>query len=135
MPDKLEITTQIAAAYLGHNMIAASDVPGLIKSIHGAVVALGQPGAGDPEKKGPAVPIKKSIGENFIICLEDGKKLKMLKRYLRTQHNLTPEQYRAKWGLPVGYPMICPQYAKLRSAFAKQNGLGRVPGGKTPRGK
>jgi len=113
-------------AYLGKNHIAQSELPGMIRSVHGA---LGTLSAGAVSEVGtglkPAVPVKKSITPDFIVCLEDGKKLKMLKRYLRGKYKLSPDDYRAKWGLPADYPMVAPNYAALRSQFAKDNGLGR----------
>lgn len=120
----LRMTTEIISSYLGNNMMPSSEIPELIRSVHGAIAGLD--GAGDrKETPKPAVPIRKSITPDHIICLEDGKKLKMLKRHLRTTYNLTPEEYRAKWGLPPDYPMVAPNYAAQRSQFAKKIGLGR----------
>ncbi|HEX6091742.1 MAG TPA: MucR family transcriptional regulator [Dongiaceae bacterium] len=123
----LRMTTDIAAAYVSNNAIASPQLPEVIKTIHSSLLAL-QGAAGGPEGLTPAVPIKKSITPDFIICLEDGKKLKMLKRHLRTAYDMTPEEYRAKWGLPPDYPMVAPNYAEQRSVFAKKIGLGRSPG-------
>jgi len=124
--DVLRHACSIVVAYLGKNHIAQSELPGMIRSIHGA---LGSLAGGAISETGtnqkPVVPIKKSITPDFIICLEDGKKLKMLKRYLRAQYGLTPEAYRAKWNLPADYPMTAPNYAARRSEFAKQIGLGK----------
>ncbi|HEY8948706.1 MAG TPA: MucR family transcriptional regulator [Rhizomicrobium sp.] len=124
----LKLSAEIAAAYLANNTVAASEVPAVLRSIYGALSNLaGEPvpdGVQGPSAK-PAVPIKKSITENYIVCLEDGAKLKMLKRYLRTRYDLSPEEYRAKWGLPIDYPMVAPGYAAFRSTFAKQIGLGK----------
>ena len=118
-------TTDIVAAHVSHNAIDAGDVPALIKSVFGALEALGNPdGAGASELK-PAVSPKKSIQPDYLVCLEDGKKLKMLKRHLRTQYGLSPEEYRARWGLPADYPMVAPNYARHRQALAKQIGLGK----------
>jgi predicted transcriptional regulator len=124
----LEMTAQIVASYVGHNSLVATEIPDLIKSVHGSLAAAegGSEGSGHPIQK-PAVPIRKSVTPDFVICLEDGKKLKMLKRHLRTTYGMSPEQYRTKWGLPIDYPMVAPNYAKQRSAFAKKIGLGRKP--------
>jgi predicted transcriptional regulator len=128
----LEMTTQIVASYLGHNSLAAAEIPDLIKSVHGSLVEAegGSEGVGQPSQK-PAVPIRKSVTPDYVICLEDGKKLKMLKRHLRTAYGMSPDQYRAKWGLPIDYPIVAPNYAKQRSAFARKIGLGRKPVAKT----
>jgi len=118
---------RIIAAYVSKNPISASEVPEMIKSIYGTLSGLtgSGPGEAPPNNQKPAVPIKKSITPDFIICLEDGKKLKMLKRYLRTRYKMTPDEYRAKWNLPVDYPIVAPNYAARRSEFAKKIGLGR----------
>lgn len=124
----LDMTTAIVSAYVSRNDLAAGEVAGLIRSVHTSLAGLNAPEAPvapPPEKARPAVPISRSIGEDFIICLEDGKKLKMLKRYLRTNYNMTPEEYRKKWNLPGDYPMVAPAYAKRRSDFAKSIGLGK----------
>jgi predicted transcriptional regulator len=122
----LEMTAQVVSAYLGNNTVAATQLPEVIRSVHSSLAELSDGGsdARQPAQR-PAVTVKKSITPDFIICLEDGKKLKMLKRHLRTTYNLTPDEYRAKWGLPVDYPMVAPNYAKQRSQFAKKIGLGR----------
>ena len=120
----LKQVTEIVAAYLSKNEVAAADLPALIKSVHDTLGGFGGSEAGGPGKP-PAVPVKKSVTPDFIICLEDGKKLKMLKRYLRTRYGLTPDAYRAKWNLPADYPMTAPNYAARRSDFAKQIGLGK----------
>jgi predicted transcriptional regulator len=126
--DLLRMTAEVAAAYVGNNPVAAAQLPEVIKTIHSSISALdgGAPVGASGLK--PIVPIKKSITPDYIICLEDGKKLKMLKRHLRTSYGLTPEEYRIKWGLPADYPMVAPNYAEQRSAFAKKIGLGRKPG-------
>ena len=122
----LKLVTDIVAAYVSNNSVAASDLPAMIKSIHATLGALsGAPSSESQTSQKPAVPVKKSVTNEFIICLEDGKKLKMLKRYLRSNYSLTPEEYRAKWGLPADYPMVAPNYAAQRSEFAKKIGLGR----------
>lgn len=130
--ETLRLATDIVAAYVSHNQISASDVPVMIKSVHATLGRLSEEATRPaPPPQEPAVPIKKSITPDFIICLEDGKKLKMLKRYLRSQYDLSPEEYRAKWGLPHDYPMVAPNYAAQRSEFAKQIGLGRAPAKRT----
>ena len=120
----LSLAAQIVSAHVGHNAVPVEDLPALIKSVYATLV---QPEAQtpEPEKREPAVPIKKSVFADHIVCLEDGKKLKMLKRHLHTSYGLTPEQYRAKWGLPANYPMVAPNYAEKRSELAKAFGLGR----------
>ncbi len=126
--DLLRMTAEVAAAYVGNNALPASQLPEVIKTIYSSISALD--GNSTPSAGGlkPIVPIKKSVTPDYIICLEDGKKLKMLKRHLRTAYNMTPEEYRLKWGLPPDYPMVAPNYAAQRSAFAKKIGLGRKPG-------
>ena len=129
----LSLTTEIVAAFAGHNTVATSDLPGLIGTVY---AALRSAGAVEVEKPGealvPAVPIKKSVMPEFIVCLEDGKKLKMLKRHLATRYNMTPAEYRQRWGLPNDYPMVAPAYAAQRSDLAKSSGLGRKPAAATP---
>ena len=122
----LTLTADIAAAYVSNNTVQASDVPAVIQTIYRALASVGSTAAAPlPEPQKPAVPIKKSITPDFLVSLEDGKKYKSLKRHLRTQHNMSPEDYRAKWGLPKDYPMVAPNYAASRSALAKSMGLGR----------
>ena len=127
----LEMTADIVSAYVGNNNVQVTEVPGLISSIH---AALSQISTGvvevEPEIKEPAVPIRKSITPDYLICLEDGRKFKSLKRHLRTKYNISPEEYRAKWNLAKDYPMVAPNYAKARSDLAKQMGLGQ--GGRKP---
>lgn len=123
----LRMTTTITEAYVSNNSVQATDLPTTIRSIYAALNGL-LPGS-NPDMAlaaKPAVPIKKSVTSDYIICLEDGKKLKMLKRYLRSRYGLSPEDYRAKWHLPADYPMVAPNYACLRSEFAKKIGLGRT---------
>lgn len=128
-PDLLRMTADVVSAYVGNNTLPVSQVPDVIKSVYGSLSALSGEGAGvHGEGLKPAVPIRKSIAPDYIVCLEDGKKLKMLKRHLRTAYSLTPDEYRAKWGLSADYPMVAPSYAAQRSAFAKKIGLGRKPG-------
>jgi predicted transcriptional regulator len=122
--DILKQVTEIVSAYVSKNEVAAGDLPALIKSVHATLGGIGGETRA-PSGKPPAVPVKKSITPDYIVCLEDGKKLKMLKRYLRTRYGMTPEAYRAKWNLPADYPMTAPNYAARRSEFAKQIGLGR----------
>jgi predicted transcriptional regulator len=117
-------TAEIVAAYVAHNAMSHTDLPGFIGRVHQALLGL-TPTAPEPVELHPAVPIKKSVAPDFIICLEDGKKFKSLKRHLRTHYNLSPEDYRAKWGLPADYPMVAPNYSEKRSQLAKDNGLGR----------
>ena len=122
--DILKQVTEIVAAYVSKNEVAAADLPALIKSVHATLGGFnGAESVGTA--KPPAVPVKKSVTPDYIVCLEDGKKLKMLKRYLRARYGLTPEAYRAKWNLPADYPMTAPNYAAKRSDFAKQIGLGK----------
>ncbi len=124
----LEHTTRIVGAHVANNPIAATDVPGLIATVHQALATLGpEEPAPRPE---PAVPIKQSVKPEYIVCLDDGKKLKMLKRHLRTAYDMSPDEYRERWGLPRDYPMVAPNYAKQRSELAKNIGLGRKPGTK-----
>jgi predicted transcriptional regulator len=133
--DLLRMTAEVAAAYVGNNAVPTAQLPDVIRTIYSSISSLdgGAPAAGNGAK--PIVPIKKSIAPDYIICLEDGKKLKMLKRHLRTSYGITPEEYRIKWGLPADYPMVAPNYAAQRSAFAKKIGLGRKPGARKPKTK
>jgi predicted transcriptional regulator len=122
----IELTVGIVSAYVSNNPVAAGDISALISQVHSALlrVSNGQSEAsGEPMK--PAIAVKKSITPDYLICLEDGKKFKSLKRHLRTQYNMTPELYREKWGLPADYPMVAPNYAEARSQLAKQMGLGQ----------
>ncbi len=122
----LELVVQVVAAYVGNNPIPVAEIPGLVKSVHGTLTRLrGSPAFDIASNQKPAVAVRKSVTSDFIICLEDGKKLKMLKRYLRSRYQLSPEEYRAKWNLPRDYPMVAPNYSAQRSAFAKEFGLGR----------
>ena len=122
--DILKQVTDIVAAYVSKNEVAAADLPALIKSVHATLGGFNGAENHGPGKP-PAVPVKKSVTPDHIICLEDGKKLKMLKRYLRARYGLSPDAYRAKWNLPADYPMTAPNYAARRSDFAKQIGLGK----------
>ena len=126
-PALIELATQIVAAYVGKNAVEQSDLPKLISDVHRALEqAAGgaSAGKGDGAEAKPAVAVRKSITPDYLICLEDGKKFKSLKRHLRTHFNLSPEQYREKWGLPADYPMVAPNYATSRSKLAKNMGLG-----------
>jgi predicted transcriptional regulator len=120
----LRLTAQIVAAHIEHNSLEADALPGLIEKVYRTLRDVGQAPV-EPSKPSPAVPIKQSVKAEFIVCLEDGKKLKMLKRHLMTAYKLTPAQYRTRWGLPADYPMVAPNYAKVRSSLAKKIGLGR----------
>ena len=122
----IELAADIVSAYVSNNSVAANDLPALIGDVYAALQRVSK-GEAEPsvEPLKPAVPLKKSVSPEFIVCLEDGKKFKSLKRHLRTQYNMTPEQYREKWGLPADYPMVAPNYAAARSALAKQMGLGQ----------
>ena len=119
----LELTSEIVSAHVSHNSVAQSDLPQLIEDVYRTLNSVGE--RTEPKEKPlPAVPIKKSIQQDYIICLEDGKKLKMLKRHLKTAYDMTPEEYREKWNLPADYPMVAPNYAEHRSNLAKKIGLG-----------
>ncbi len=120
----LPMVTEIVSAHLSNNSVTMSDIPRLINEVYTALSGLGQPQSKPAERQEPAIALKKSVTADYIVCLEDGKKLKMLKRHLRTAYGLTPEQYREKWGLPADYPMVAPNYAKKRSTLARQIGLG-----------
>jgi len=123
LSELLELTTEIVVAHVGNNTLAVGDLPALIEDIYKTLSTLGEtPEA--PEAAKPAVPVKRSVFPDYIVCLENGKKLKMLKRHLKTAYNMTPEDYREKWGLSADYPMVAPNYAKHRSALAKEIGLG-----------
>jgi predicted transcriptional regulator len=122
----IEMTAKIVSAYVSNNTVAAADIPGLINQVHAALARVsGKSGDVPAEPLRPAISVKKSITSEYIVCLEDGKKFKSLKRHLRTQYNMTPEQYREKWALGADYPMVAPSYAAARSQLAKQMGLGQ----------
>ncbi len=120
----ITLTADIVAAHVSNNSVAVSDLPQLISNVHNALKGLGGPVAEPEVKQEPAVSIRASIKPDYIVCLEDGKKLKMLKRHLMTHYKMTPEQYRAKWNLPADYPMVAPNYAEQRRSLAKKIGLG-----------
>jgi predicted transcriptional regulator len=128
----LGLTAQIVAAHVSNNPVAPEGLPGLIQDVYRTLSGIGHDvpaPAPVHEKPAPAVPVKKSVFPDYLVCLEDGKKLKMLKRHLATSYNMTPEQYREKWSLPADYPMVAPTYAKHRSSLAKKIGLGTKPKG------
>ena len=124
--EMLQMTTQVVVAYVGHNSVGEAQISEVIKSVYASLAGIdGHTELGAKAKQKPAVPIKKSITADYLICLEDGEKFKMLKRHLRTAYGLSPADYRARWGLGSDYPMVAPNYSKRRSAFAKQIGLGK----------
>ena len=123
----IELAADIVSAYVSNNTVAPGDLPALIRDVHNALLRIqAAPPAPVAEPPKPAVNARRSVHDDYIICLEDGKKYKSLKRHLRTQYNMTPEQYREKWALPPDYPMVAPNYAKARSALAKEMGLGQA---------
>lgn len=124
--DALRMTTDIVSSFVSNNKVSTEELADLIRSVHGTLSALNNNGADKAaERPKPAAPINKSVQHDYIICLEDGKKLKMLKRYLRSTYNMSPDDYRKRWGLPADYPMVAPAYAARRSEFAKKIGLGK----------
>ena len=130
----LRMTTNVVAAYVSNNTLPTAQLAEVINAVYGSLKSLeGQVVQVPPEPLKPAVPIRKSVTPEFLICLEDGKKLKMLKRHLRSTYNMTPDEYRAKWGLAPDYPMVAPNYAERRSEFAKKIGLGRSTGRRSAR--
>ena len=127
----IELAADIVSAFVSNNSVPATEVPALIQSVHRALSGVSTaPEPVEAAPREPAVPVKKSVNPDFIVCLEDGRKFKSLKRHLRTKYNMSPEEYRSKWGLPKDYPMVAPNYAKARSDLAKQMGLGQ--GGRKP---
>jgi predicted transcriptional regulator len=124
--DLIELSSEIVAAYVGHNALSPTDLPKLIAEVYAALKALGStPQPSEAEAPRPAVPVRRSVTPDYLVCLEDGKKFKSLKRHLMTHHSLTPQQYRERWGLPSDYPMVAPNYSATRSSLAKSSGLGR----------
>ncbi len=122
----MRMTTDIVASFVANNQVAPEDLPEMIRSVHRTLTSLtSNSHAANAERPKPAAPINKSVHNDYIICLEDGKKLKMLKRYLRSTYNMSPDDYRKRWGLPPDYPMVAPSYAARRSEFAKKIGLGK----------
>ena len=132
--DVLGLTAKIISAHVGNNQVAADALPALIQSVHRSLATVNMAGTASPAPTPPtpAVPIRRSVFPDHIVCLEDGKKLKMLKRHLQASYGMTPEQYRERWKLPADYPMVAPNYARHRSSLAKQAGLGRKPGSPAP---
>jgi predicted transcriptional regulator len=124
----LGLTAQIVSAHVSNNSVSPDALPSLIQEVYRTLAGVGKEPT-EPERPQPAVPIKKSVFADHIVCLEDGKKLKMLKRHLKTAYNMTPDQYRERWGLPPDYPMVAPNYARHRSSLAKKIGLGTKPRG------
>src|ERR1700712_2201505 len=129
----ITLTSDIVAAHVSNNSVSAEELSTLITSVYGALSGLGAPAPAVEVQPEPAVSIRSSVKPDFIVCLEDGKKLKMLKRHLMTHYNLTPDQYRARWGLAADYPMVAPSYAEKRRELAKKIGLGRKPGARRGR--
>ena len=124
----LSLTTEIVASHVSNNTVPVSDLPHLIKAVYSSLASQGvEEEPEEPEKLVPAVPVRRSVNPDYIVCLEDGKKLKMLKRHLKTRYDMTPDEYRAKWKLPDDYPMVAPAYAEQRSSLAKKIGLGTKP--------
>ena len=134
--DLIDLAAEIVSAYVSNNSVPASDLPTLISEVHRALSST-HSGTSEPEPEPlkPAVNPKRSVFPDYIVCLEDGKKFKSLKRHLRTHYDLSPEEYREKWSLPADYPMVAPSYSATRSALAKSSGLGRKPAGDAPKGK
>ena len=128
--DLLTLTTEIVAAHVSNNTVSVSDLPQLINQVYSSLANIGTAPAAPASRPLPAVSVKKSVLPDYIICLEDGKRLKMLKRYLRSRYKLSPSEYRERWNLPPNYPMVAPNYAKKRSDFAKKIGLGKGDGRK-----
>jgi predicted transcriptional regulator len=131
-PRLLGFAAQIVSAHVSKNAVAAQELPPLIERVYEALRNAGAEPAAEPARPEPAAPIKKSVFPDYLICLEDGKKLKMLKRHLRTAYNMSPEEYRKRWGLPAEYPMVAPNYAKHRSTLAREIGLGTRRRGAAP---
>lgn len=130
--DILGLTAQIVAAHVSHNPVPAQELPALIQQVFRTLAGVSGPAPAPAQRPQPAVPIKKSVTPEYIVCLDDGKKMKMLKRHIKSAYNLTPEQYRERWGLPADYPMVAPNYAKHRSSLAKKIWQGTGPRGGRP---
>ena len=133
-PDVLALTANIVAAHVSKNALSTDELPALIRQVYHTLSTVGSGGPANAERPQPAVSVKKSVSNDFIVCLEDGKKLKMLKRHLKTRYNMTPEDYRKRWGLADDYPMVAPAYAEQRSSLAKKIGLGTKPRARGRRG-
>lgn len=125
--DLLVLTTEIVSSYVTNHSVPVEELPHLTRQVYATLAGIGQTPAESVDRPQPAVPVKKSIHPDYIVCLEDGRKLKMLKRHLKTAYNMTPEEYRDRWGLPADYPMVAPNYARQRSSLAKKIGLGTKP--------
>ncbi len=130
----MALTTEIVCSHVANNTVNVNDLPQLIQQVYATLANIGKAQSPAAERPQPAVPIKRSITPDFIVCLEDGRKLKMLKRHIKTAYNLTPEEYRERWRLPPDYPMVAPNYAKQRSSLAKKIGLGTKPRRRPPAG-
>ncbi|SDG91500.1 MucR family transcriptional regulator [Roseospirillum parvum] len=130
--DLIRLTGTLVEAYLSHNPVPGAEIPGLIRQVFSTLNEVRQAAEAPPPQ--PAVPVKRSVTDDYLVCLEDGKKLKMLKRYLRTTYGLSPDEYRAKWGLPADYPMVAPSYARQRADFARRIGLGKAGKGSSDQG-
>ncbi|WP_230278868.1 MucR family transcriptional regulator [Croceicoccus sp. Ery15] len=130
----ITLTSDIVAAHVSNNNVEVGDVPSLISNVYAALAGLGETAQEEETPPEPAVSIRASVKPDYIVCLEDGKKLKMLKRHLMTHYNMTPDEYRARWNLPADYPMVAPNYAEKRRELAKKIGLGRKPGGRRKKG-
>lgn len=131
----ITLTSDIVAAHVSNNNVNVDEVPTLISNIYSALAGLGEPQTQEETPPEPAVSVRASVKPDYLVCLEDGKKLKMLKRYLRTNYDMSPEEYRERWNLPADYPMVAPNYAEKRRELAKKIGLGRQPGQKRGRKK
>lgn len=131
----ITLTSDIVAAHVSNNSVSAEEVSGLITSVYSALSGLGQQAPAEEPAREPAVSIRASVKPDYLVCLEDGKKLKMLRRYLRTNYDMSPEEYRERWNLPADYPMVAPNYAETRRELAKKIGLGRKPGQRRGRRK
>jgi predicted transcriptional regulator len=123
--ETLALTSQIVAAHVAHNPVPTQELPGVIRSVHATLTGLGAPAPAPEEKREPAVPIKKSVADDHVVCLECGKKMKLLKRHLANDHGMTPEEYRRRWSLPASHPLVAPAYSRKREELAKKSGLGR----------
>ena len=121
----IELTADIVSAYVSRNTISVADLPKLVTSVHASLRGLSQPDEPDQPKQTPAVPVSKSVTDEYIVCLEDGKRFKSLKRHLTAKYGMTPDEYRRKWNLPADYPMVAPSYSRTRSKLAKRSGLGQ----------
>jgi predicted transcriptional regulator len=127
-PSTLTLSAAIVSAYVAKNTVPSAELPALLRTVYATMRDVsGDAGSGNITNARPAVPVRRSVMPDYIVCLEDGKKLTMLKRYIRSRYKLSPDEYRTKWGLPADYPMVAPNYSELRSQFAKKIGLGRLP--------